>query len=287
MSIDTVVYGVLTGGLYATIALGLSLVFGVMHLVNLAHGALVVGGGYLAWIVVARSGLDPLLSLVVVCPVMFAIGYAIQRLLLTGLLRRGSESALVGTFGLLLLAQSIYTLLFTGAPRSLPSTVGTAGIDIGALRVRVIDLVALAIGVGLALAAAGAMRWTRFGSALRAASADPETASTMGIDVRHLYAVTFGIAAALAAVAGVVVGVGLSITPTSGLAFLTIGFTVVVLGGMGSMLGTLAAAIVVGLAQSFGGAVFGPVYQLLTVYLLFILLLWLRPQGLFGRRRAA
>lgn len=283
MSIDSVVYGVLLGGLYATIALGLSLVFGVMHLVNLAHGVLVVGGGYLAYVVVTRWQIDPLLSLLVVCPAMFAFGYAIQRLLLTGLLRRGAEAALVGTFGLLLLGQSAYTLLFTSGPRSLPAAYGAAGIDLGSLRVRVIDLAALAFGVGLVLVAAGVMRWTRFGTALRAAAADPDTASTMGIDVRHLYAVTFGIAAALAAVAGVVVGIGLSITPTSGVAFLTIGFTVVVLGGMGSMLGTLAAAMAVGLTQTLGGAVFGPVYQLLTVYLLFILLLWLRPQGLFGR----
>jgi branched-chain amino acid transport system permease protein len=284
MSVDNFVHGVLLGGLYATISLGLSLVFGVMQLVNLAHGVLVVGGGYLSYLVVTHFHIDPLVSLLFVCPAMFAVGYALQRFLFTKLLTRGPEAALVATFGVMLLGQSAFTLLFTSSPKSLPAGYGVLGIDLATIRVRVIDLIALGFGVGLVLTVATLMRYTRFGTALRAAAVDPATASTMGINVHHLYAVTFGLAAALAAVAGVIIGIGLSITPTSGLAYLTIGFTIVVLGGMGSMIGTLAAAVVVGLAQTFGGALFGPVYQMFTVYLLFILLLWLRPQGLFRRR---
>lgn len=282
MFINTIVHGILLGGLYAIVALGLSLVFGVMRLVNLAHGTLIVGGGYLAHVVVGWLGLDPLVALLIVCPTMFAFGYALQRWLFTDLLARGAEPALVGTFGIMLLGQAAFTLIFSSGPISLPAYYANVGLDLGAVRVRLIDLIALALGVGLVLSVAAAMRRSRFGVALRAAAADPATASTMGIDVRHVYAVTFGLAAALAAVAGIIVGIGLSFTPTSGMAYLTIGFTVVVLGGLGSVTGTLAAAMIVGLAQAIGGALVGPAYQLLTVYLLFILLLALRPQGLFA-----
>lgn len=283
MLAHTLLHGILLGGLYAIVALGLSLVFGVMRLVNLAHGTLVVTGAYLAHVVVAATGIDPLLALAVVCPVMFALGYALQRWLITDLLLKGAEPALVGTFGLVLLGQGAFTLLFTSSPKSLPAAYAGTGFEIGATSVRLIDLIALAFGIGLVLGVSAFMRRSRFGMALRAAAADPSTAATMGIDVGRVYATTFGLAAALAAVAGVVIGIGLSFTPVSGFAYLTIGFTVVVLGGIGSVAGTLGAAMLVGVAQAVGGALFGPVYQLFAVYLLFIVLLVLRPQGLFGR----
>jgi branched-chain amino acid transport system permease protein len=277
------VHGILLGSFYATIALGLSLVFGVMQLVNLAHGVLILGGGYLAHALCSIIPMDPLLSLVFVCPAMFLFGYALQRFLLTNLLTRGAEAALVASFGVMLLGQSVFTVLFTSSPTSLNASYGLLGYELFGIRVRVIELIACAFGIGLVAAVAGLIRYTRFGTALQAAAADPATASTMGINVHHLYALTFGLAAAIAAVAGVIIGVAFSITPTAGLAYLTIGFTIVVLGGMGSMWGTLVAAVIVGLAQTFGGALFGPIYQMFTVYALFILLLTLRPQGLFGR----
>ena len=286
MSRDAVVHGVLLGGLYATIALGLSLVFGVMRLVNLAHGVLLTGGAYLSYLVISHLELDPLVSLVLVCPAMFAVGYALQRLLLTRLLLRGAEPVLVATFGLMLLGQSIFTRAFTANPKSLDASYGSSGVTILGVRVRVSDLIGFGLAVAIVALIAALLKFTQFGAAVRAAAVDPVTATSVGIDVRHLYAVTFGIAASLAAVGGVIIGVGLSFTPTSGIEYLTIGFTVVVLGGLGSVVGTLLAAIVVGLAQQIGGEVFGPSYQNLTVYVLFILLIGLRPQGLFAPRGA-
>lgn len=283
MLAQNIVHGILLGSFYATIALGLSLVFGVMQLVNLAHGVLILGGGYLAYALCSIIPMDPLLSLVFVCPAMFLFGYALQRFLLTNLLTRGAEAALVASFGVMLLGQSVFTVLFTSSPTSLNASYGLLGYELFGIRVRVIELIACAFGIGLVAAVAGLIRYTRFGTALQAAAADPATASTMGINVHHLYALTFGLSAAIAAVAGVIIGVAFSITPTAGLAYLTIGFTIVVLGGMGSIWGTLVAAVIVGLAQTFGGALFGPIYQMFTVYALFILLLTLRPQGLFGR----
>jgi branched-chain amino acid transport system permease protein len=283
MLAQNLVHSVLLGGFYATISLGLSLVFGVMRLVNLAHGVLVIGGAYLAYVVCSLIPVDPLLSLLLVCPIAFAFGYALQRFLLTRLLRRGAEAALVASFGIMLLGQSIFTILFTSSPTSLNASYGLLGFEVLGIRVRSIEVIAFALGIALVSGVASLLHHTRFGSALQAAASDPATASTMGINVDHLYAVTFGLASAIAAVAGVIIGIGLSITPTAGLAYLTIGFTIVVLGGMGSMIGTLVAGVVVAAAQTFGGALFGPVYQMLTVYVLFILLLTLRPQGFFGR----
>jgi branched-chain amino acid transport system permease protein len=280
------VHGILLGSFYATIALGLSLVFGVMRLVNLAHGVLILGGGYLAYALCSVIPMDPLLSLLFVCPAMFLFGYALQRFLLTSLLMRGAEAALVASFGIMLFGQSVFTVLFTSSPTSLNASYGLLGYELFGIRVRVIELIACAFGIGLVAIVAALIGHTRFGTALQAAAADPATASTMGINVHHLYAVTFGLAAAIAAVAGVIIGIAFSITPTAGLAYLTIGFAIVVLGGMGSMWGTLVAAVIVGLAQTFGGAFFGPIYQMFTVYALFILLLTLRPQGLFGRAAA-
>jgi branched-chain amino acid transport system permease protein len=283
MLAQNLVHSVLLGSFYATIALGLSLVFGVMRLVNLAHGVLIVGGGYLAYVLCSVIPVDPLLSLLLVCPAAFTFGYVLQRLVLTRLLTRGAEAALVASFGVMLLGQSVFTVLFTSSPTSLSASYGLLGFEILGVRVRVIEVIAFAFGIVLVAGVAALLHHTRFGSALQAAASDPATASTMGINVDHLYAVTFGLASAIAAVAGVIIGIGLSITPTAGLAYLTIGFTIVVLGGMGSMFGTLVAGVVVAAAQTFGGALFGPVYQMLTVYVLFILLLMLRPQGFFGR----
>lgn len=286
ISADAVVHGVLLGGLYATIALGLSLVFGVMRLVNLAHGMLLIGGAYLSYLVTTHLGVDPFVSLLLVCPAMFVLGYGLQRLLLTRLLLRGAEPVLVATFGLLLLGQSIFALGFSSSPKSLSASYAYDGVTVLGVRIRVIELVGFAIGVALVTLIASALRFTRIGAALRAAAVDPVTATSVGINVRNLYAVAFGIATALAAVAGVIIGVGLSFTPTSGIAYLTIGFTVVVLGGVGSVFGTLVAGVAVSLAQTLGGEIFGPLYQNLTVYVLFILLIGLRPQGLFGARTA-
>lgn len=284
ISVSTIVNGVLLGGLYAVIALGLSLIFGVMRLVNLAHGVFVIGGGYLSYLVTTHLGLDPLVSLVLVAPALFAAGYVAQRAVFTRLVLRGTEPAMVATFGLMLLGHGAYTVAFSSNPKTLSTGYSNTGFDALGVRLRLVDVVGLAFGIVLTLAVWVWLQKTRSGVAVRAAAIDPGAAETVGIDVARMYALAAGVAGALAAVAGVVVGIGYSFTPTGGIAYLTIGFTVVVLGGIGSVAGTFLAALVIGLAQAVGGAVFGPVYQLLCVYALFVILLAVRPQGLFARR---
>lgn len=277
MDATVIIAGLLTGGLYATVGLGLALVFGVMRLVNLAHGELIMLGAFASSLVLAWFGLDPFLSLVIVVPLMALIAYPVQRFLLTGLLRRGLEPPLVATFGLSLLISAGLTAAFGGQARSLPASYATAGMNLFGVQVRVIDVVGLAIGVALTAATFLVMRRTRWGAALRAASSDPATASTMGINVNVVYAVTFAASAAIAAIGGVLIGTAYSFTPTAGMSWILIGFTVVVLGGTGNPFGALIGGLVLGLVQSIGGAVLGGQYRDFVIYFAFIVVLALKP----------
>ncbi|MFB2587018.1 branched-chain amino acid ABC transporter permease [Herbiconiux liukaitaii] len=269
--------GLLTGGLYAVVALGLSLVFGVMKLVNLAHGEIIVLGAYGASLAVTILGWDPLLSILIVAPVVALLAYPLQRYVLTGLLRRGLEPPLVATFGVSLLVSSALVIAFSGNARSLPAAYALQGIEIAGITVRLSDVIAFAIGVVLVVACHLVMTRTRFGTSLRAAATDPATAGLMAIDVKRIYALTFAAAAGFAAVAGVLIGVGYSFTPTTGASYILIGFTVVVLGGTGSILGTLWGGLALGLIQSAGSSVLGGQYRDLVIYVAFIVILLVKP----------
>jgi branched-chain amino acid transport system permease protein len=286
ITFNTVLNGLLLGGFYALIALGLSLVFGVMRLVNLAHGELMVGGAFVAYALTDASGLDPLLVLIAVVPIIFCIAYPLQRFLLTGLLSKGMEPPLVATFGLSVLAQTLFVAVFTGNAKSLAAPYASTGVEIFGTTVRSIYLIAFGISVAIVLATHLALTRTRLGVALRAASTDPDTAGTMGINVDHIYAMTFGVAAAMAAIGGVLIGIAFSFTPTTGVGYLLIGFTVAVLGGAGSVTGTLVGGILVGLTQALGGAVFGGSYRELVVYVMFVIVIALRPRGILNRGAA-
>ena len=277
MDATVIIAGLLTGGLYATVGLGLALVFGVMRLVNLAHGELIMLGAFASSLVLAWLGLDPFLSLVIVVPLMALIAYPVQRFLLTGLLKRGLEPPLVATFGLSLLISAALTAVFGGQARSLTASYATAGMSLFGVQVRVIDVVGLGIGIVLTALTFLVMRRTRWGAALRAASTDPGTASTMGINVNVVYAVTFAASAAIAAIGGVLIGTAYSFTPTAGMSWILIGFTVVVLGGGGSPVGALIGGLVLGLVQSIGGAVLGGQYRDFVIYFVFIIVLALKP----------
>jgi branched-chain amino acid transport system permease protein len=272
------------GGLYAAVSLGLTLVFGVMKLVNLAHGELLIGGGFLALFATKHFGLDPLVSLVVVVPAMMVIAYPIQRLLLNPLVAHGQEPPLVATFGLSIIAQTVFLLAWTSDDHSLKASYGLTGVNVLGTNVRTILVIGLVVGVVLVLATHFSLKHLRFGMALRAASEDPEAATSLGIDVKHVYALTFALGAGLAAFGGVLIGVAFSLTPTAGLTWLLRAFTVIVLGGMGSILGTLAGGITIALAEQYGSLAFGPQYRDLIVFSLLVIVLVIRPQGLLGKK---
>ena len=284
MNADAVVNGILLGGLYALIALGLSVVFGVLRLINLAHGEILIGGAYVTYLITEHSGLGPFLALPIVVVVVAVLAYLVQRFLLTGLLVRGAEGALVATFGISLLIQGVFLQAFSSSPKSLSSSLSTSGFTVAGVQARTSYVVAFVIAAVLCVGAHLLLTRTRSGTRLRVAAADPSTAGLMGIDVRQVYAVTFALAAAVAAIGGVLLGVTFSFTPISGTQYLLIGIAVVVLGGVGNVLGTFAGAILLGLVQSLAAAQFGGGYRDLSVYLLFFIVLAVRPQGLFARR---
>lgn len=286
MDVNAVVNGLLIGGFYAVVAMGLSLVFGVLRLINLAHGEIVVGGAYLAYLLGSAAGLDPFVSLPVVVVVVAALAYLLQRYLLTGLLVKRPEGAMVATFGLALLAQGLFAQVFTSQPKSLSSPLSTSGFTVLGVQIRTIYVVAFAVGAALCLAVHLTLTRTRLGAMVRASAADPATAGLMGIDTGRVYAATFAVGAAIAALGGVLVGITFSVTPTTGTQYLLVGIAVVVLGGVGNVLGTFLGAIFLGLVQSLAAAQFGGGYRDLTVYLLFFLVLAVRPRGLFVRRTA-
>jgi branched-chain amino acid transport system permease protein len=284
--VTQLINSVVFAGLYASLALGLTLVFGVMRLVNLAHGDIMIGAGYLAVLFGTWLGLDPLVALVLIIPTVLLIAYPIQRALLNPLLAHGEEPPLVATFGLSLIAETIFLLAYTSNAHSLNPRYGFTAVHIFGTTVRTILVIALFVGVALVLATHFALTRSRFGKALRAASEDPEAAASLGINVNHVYALTFAIAAALSAFAGVEIGVAFSLTPTAGLTWLLLAFTVIVLGGMGSVIGTLLGGFIVALAQEYGALAFGPQYQNLIVFGLLVIVLVIRPQGILGRRLA-
>ena len=284
MNPSTIVDGLLLGGFYALVALGLSLVFGVLRLVNLAHGEFIIGGAYLAYLLWTRLGLDPLWALPIVAAGAALVGYLLQRHLLTGLLLRGVEGPLVATFGLAIVAQAAFAAAFSYNPVSFRAPYAAAGIQIAGLQVRAISLVAAAAAIVLCGVGYLVLTRTRPGAAVQAAAADPATASLMGLDVRRLYAIVFAVGAAVAAVGGVFVGLAFSVTPTTGSEYLVIAIAVVVLGGIGNVWGTLLGGVLLGLVQSLGTQFFGGGYGVLAVYVAFLVVLAVRPAGLLGRR---
>ena len=277
MSVDVLVAGLLAGGLYALVGLGLSLVFGVLRLMNLAHGELLVGGAFVASLLVGHLSLDPLVALPFAMVAVGAVAYLVQRLLLTGLLRMSSTAPLVATFGLSLVAQAGLQAGFGPDYRSLNASYATTGFDVLGVRVQTIYAISFAISVALTLVTHVVLTRTRAGSAVRAAAADARTASLLGIDVGRVYALTFAGAAALAAAGGVLTGVAQSFSPTSGQPLLLVGFAVMALGGIGGVGGVLAGGLALGLAQSMAVSLFGGGYRNAVVYIAFLLVIAFRP----------
>jgi branched-chain amino acid transport system permease protein len=283
---NALVSGLLLGGLFAVTALGLSLVFGVTRLINLAHGEVLVLGAYVSLALVRALGLDPLLSILIVAPVVFAVAVPIFWLLLAPVMGRGPEPAMLTTFGISVIAQSLFIMIFSGDSQTLAATYAARSVRVAGLHLPIMYLVSFAVGVGLCVLLDQAIRRTNFGREVRASSEDGEAAAALGVNVRRVHLLVFGIAAACTAIGGVLVGVTFAFTPTSGLTYLLSGFAVVVLGGLGSVRGTFLGALGLGLVESVGGSVFGDGYRDLVGFIVFLIVLSIRPQGLFGRRLA-
>lgn len=281
------VLGVLLGGLYGLAAAGLSLVFGVLRVLNVAHGELIMLGGYAAFWLFDRWGLDPLVSLLLVIPLAGAFGVLLYASLFGFVVRLDEEprirtSLLVG-FGLALFLQALAVRLFTADERAITTAYGGRRILLGGIVVPLGRLLSLAVALVLIAALDAFLRRGRWGQAIRATAEDWEAAALQGIDVRRAYVLAFAIGTALAGAAGALVVTGYSVSPAIGLEWTLKALIVVVLAGLGSALGTFAGGIVLGCAEAASAAVFGGAYREVVGLLLFFCVLVARPRGLFGR----
>jgi branched-chain amino acid transport system permease protein len=282
--VDIIVQGVLLGGLYSLFATGLSLTFGVMRLVNLAHGDLIVLAAYIALTAVQVLGLPVFVSLLIVVPVMAGLGYLLQRLLLNRTLGQDPLPPLLVTFGLSIVIQNSLLAAFTADTRKLSlGALQTETINLpGGLAVGWYPLIVLATAVAVIAALQVLLYRTSLGAAFRATSDDPVTVRLMGIDHRHLFGLALGAALAVCGVAGVMLAGWTNVDPLAGPQRLLYGFEAVIIGGLGSLWGTLAGGMILGVAQSLGAAV-DPGYQILAGHLAFLLVLLVRPRGLLPR----
>ena len=282
--VNIIIQGVLVGGLYALFAAGLSLIFGVMRLVNIAHGDLIVGFAFLAWTIVQVTGLHPLASLVLVVPLAMALGYGLQRGILNRTLGGDILPPLLVTFGLSVIIQNALLEGYTADSRKLNAgalETGSfpllPGVDIGYLPL--LQLVT-------AVAVIGGLQFmfyrTALGRAFRATSDDAETAQLMGLDRRKVYAWAMALCLGVVALAGVFLGIRASFDPFMGPGRLIFGFEAVIIGGLGNLWGTLAGGIILGVAQAIG-AQLNPGWQVLAGHVVFLLVLAVRPRGLFPR----
>lgn len=278
-----VVMGILLGGLYAVIALGLSLVFGVVKEINIAHGDLVILGSYFGYVAMTVFGIDPILSLIVGMPILFGIGFVIQKFLLNRAFKISMDATLIIAFGLSLILQNTYQLIWTPMARGLTTSYALESFSAGPVHVPLIYLLDFLAAIVVMVFLHLFLKKTYLGRAIRAAAQDRKTAHLMGINTDRVYAYTFAISMALAAVAGIFLGLTFSFTPISGMSFLIIALGVVVLGGLGSIVGTFVGGIAFGLAQTLGGYFFGVAAQMLVAYVMVLVVLAFIPKGIFGR----
>jgi branched-chain amino acid transport system permease protein len=279
--VNAVVQGVLLGGLYALVAAGLSLVFGVMRIVNLAHGVLAVLATYTALLLGEQLGWNPFVSLLVVVPLLAGIGWLLQRGLLDRALRGGELAPLLVTFGLAIILQNLLLETFSANTQRLDvGALGTASIRItDELSIGWFPLLAAVTGVVVIAGLGQFLARTRTGRAMRATSDDQEAARLMGIDNRRLYAAATAIALGIVAIAGVFLGARTTFDPGTGATVLIFAFEAVVIGGLGSLWGTLLGGVVLGVAQAVGAAV-DPAFGILAGHVIFLAVLAFRPRGL-------
>ena len=284
--LNAVIQGLLLGGMFALFATGLSLIFGVMRLVNLAHGDLIILAAFLGIAVVEATGVHPLLTLAVVVPLMFILGYVLQRGLLNFTLGDDILRPLLVTFGLSIIIQNVLLETFSADTRRLQTGgLDTASIDLaGGLAVGVYPLLVFAVAVGVIAGLQVLFYRTRTGRVFRAASDNQSVVRLMGVDNRKVFALAMGIALAVCALAGVLMAIRTNVTPTVGPARLLFAFEAVIIGGLGSLWGTLAGGVILGVAQSVGAKIH-PGFQILAGHVAFLAVLVIRPNGLFPKTR--
>lgn len=285
MSLQTIVNGLLLGGMYAAVGVGFSLVWGVMNVINIAHGAMIMLGAYTTYWMSRLLGIDPLLTVPVSLLLFFGIGYLIQKNVINFVVKTGVFMTLILTYGLNIFLINVAYVLWKGDYRSLSTAYAGQGIDLGGVVIipygrLLIAAIALLVTYLLHLF----LTKTKTGNAIRATALNKEAAQLVGINIGRIYGITYGLGSGLAAVAGSLMSSVFVITPVMGQPFIGKAFAIACLGGLGTMMGAVVGGLVLGLAETIGAAIIGPSFQNAIGFAVLVLILVLRPEGIMGKQ---
>jgi branched-chain amino acid transport system permease protein len=280
--VPAVLNGLMTGAVYALIALGLTLIYGVLHIINFAHGALLTAAMFAAFFAHKLLGLDPYVAALGLTPLFFVLGYGLQRFVIGPCAHGEDRNILLVTLGLAVVIENALLYAFRADTRTINLPYAFDVVEVGTAFLAVPRVIAFAVVVAVALALWLIMRWTDTGKAIRAVAKEKRGAELVGIDVAHIYAVTFGLGTACLAIAACLLIPTYYVNPQAGNAFVLIAFTIVVLGGMGSVTGALIGGLFVGVVESLSSLYLGESLGQIGIFAMFILVLLFRPSGLFG-----
>lgn len=285
--IQALANGFVSGGLLALTAIGFTLVWGVLNTVNLAHGAMVVLGAYLTWLLVTETGVNPVLAGGAAIGIGFCLGYALQRILLNQVARAPVLLPLLVTFGVGLLLRTALIAVFSTNDQEVLTQYSLSSLRFGGVYMPVLGLITLVLAVAVTMGLAFALGRTRYGVAVRAVGMDPDAARLMGIRIRHIYSLTFGVGVALAGLAGSTVAIAGTFSPLSAETYTLESFVIAIVGGVGNIRGALAGGLALGVLEALAAQYVSGTIESATLLAVLLLVLLLRPRGLFGRARFA
>ncbi len=282
---EALLNGLMLGAVYALIALGLTLIYGVLHIVNFAHGALLTVAMFGVWISSATLGLDPYLAILIVGPAMFAIGYALQRFIIGPASHGSDNNILLVTLGLSIIIENVLLAVFQSDTRTISTPYAFEVVEVGPLLLSYPRVIGLGVAIATTVLLWIVLNQTRIGRAIRAVAKEKTGASLAGIDVAKIYAITFALGCTCLAVAAGLLMPTFYVNPRTGAAFVLVAFTIVVLGGMGSITGALVGGLLIGVVESASGLFLGDSLGQIGIFVIFILVLLFKPTGLFGARQ--
>ena len=282
--IPAILNGLMTGAVYALVALGLTLIYGVLHIINFAHGALLPAAMFAAFFAFRLLGLDPYVAALLIAPLFFVLGYGLQRLVIGPASRGDDRNMLLVTLGTAIVIENVLLYAFRADTRTIDLPYAFQTIDVGFTFLAIPRVIGFAAVFVVALALWAVMNLTDTGKAIRAVAKEKLGAELSGIDVPHIYAMTFGLGTACVAIAACLLMPTFYVNPTVGEAFVLVAFTIVVLGGMGSVPGALIGGLIVGVVESLSGLFLGESLGQIGIFIVFIAVLLVRPTGLFGAK---
>lgn len=284
MDPQVLINGLLLGGIYAAVGVGFSLTWGVLNIINIAHGAMVMLGAYVTFFLFSAFGVDPFLSIPISMLLLFLLGYLLQRFLINRVIQYGVFMTLVLTFGISLFLIDMALFAFSGDYRSVTPAYAGEGLNLGGVILPYQRVGVFVVSMLLVLALNFFLGTSKLGRAIRATALNRQSAQLVGVNIFQIYAITFGIGAAMAGAAGSLLSTTITITPVLGNVFIGKAFVVATLGGLGTVQGALIGGLLLGLAESFGASLIGPSYQQAIGFGILVAVLILRPEGIMGKQ---